>query len=293
VSIDIATLGVIGAGQMGNGIAHVSALAGLNVVMLDVAEAALAKAMATIGKNLDRQVTKGSLTAEAKAEALSRITTTTDYAGFNACDMVIEAATEREALKHQIFKTLVPHLAPHALIASNTSSISITRLASGTDRPERFIGMHFMNPVPVMKLVEIIRGIATSDETYATTEALAVRLGKITATAQDFPGFIVNRILMPMINEAIYALYEGVGNVTSIDTGLKLGANHPMGPLELADFIGLDTCLAIMQVLHEGMGDSKYRPCPLLVKYVEANWLGRKSGRGFYDYRTTPPPPTR
>jgi 3-hydroxybutyryl-CoA dehydrogenase len=293
VSIDIATLGVIGAGQMGNGIAHVSALAGLNVVMLDVAEAALAKAMATIGKNLDRQVTKGSLTAEAKAEALARITTTTDYAGFNTCDMVIEAATEREALKHQIFKTLVPHLAPHALIASNTSSISITRLASGTDRPERFIGMHFMNPVPVMKLVEIIRGIATSDETYAATEALAVRLGKITATAQDFPGFIVNRILMPMINEAIYALYEGVGNVTSIDTGLKLGANHPMGPLELADFIGLDTCLAIMQVLHEGMGDSKYRPCPLLVKYVEANWLGRKSGRGFYDYSTTPPRPTR
>ena len=293
MSIDIATLGVIGAGQMGNGIAHVSALAGLNVVMLDVAEAALAKAMATIGKNLDRQVTKGSLTAEAKAEALARITTTTDYAGFNTCDMVIEAATEREALKHQIFKTLVPHLAPHALIASNTSSISITRLASGTDRPERFIGMHFMNPVPVMKLVEIIRGIATSDETYAATEALAVRLGKITATAQDFPGFIVNRILMPMINEAIYALYEGVGNVTSIDTGLKLGANHPMGPLELADFIGLDTCLAIMQVLHEGMGDSKYRPCPLLVKYVEANWLGRKSGRGFYDYSTTPPRPTR
>lgn len=293
MSTDIATLGVIGAGQMGNGIAHVSAVAGLRVVMLDVAEAALAKAMATIGKNLDRQVSKGTLTAEARAEALARITATTDYAGFNACDMVIEAATEREALKHQIFQTLVPHLAPHALIASNTSSISITRLAAGTDRPERFIGMHFMNPVPVMKLVEIIRGIATSDETYQATETLAARLGKITATAQDFPGFIVNRILMPMINEAIYALYEGVGNVASIDTGLKLGANHPMGPLELADFIGLDTCLAIMQVLHEGMGDSKYRPCPLLVKYVEANWLGRKSGRGFYDYSVTPPKPTR
>jgi 3-hydroxybutyryl-CoA dehydrogenase len=289
----IRTVGVIGAGQMGNGIAHVCATSGLSVVMLDVAEAALAKAVATIGKNLDRQVSKGTLDASGKTAALGRITTSTDYAAFGVCDMVIEAATEQEAVKHQIFKTLVPHLAPHALIASNTSSISITRLASGTDRPERFIGMHFMNPVPVMKLVEIIRGIATSDETWQATEALANTLGKITATAQDFPGFIVNRILLPMINEAITALHEGVGTVASIDTGLKLGANHPMGPLELADFIGLDTCLAIMQVLHDGMGDSKYRPSPLLVKYVEANWLGRKTGRGFYDYSQTPPKPTR
>ncbi len=286
-------IGVIGAGQMGNGIAHVSAVSGLDVVMLDAQEAALVKAIATITKNLDRQVSKGTLTAEQKDAALARIKTTTDYASFGDCDMVIEAATEKEAVKHAIFKSLVPHLRADALIASNTSSISITRLAAGTDRPGQFIGMHFMNPVPVMKLVEIIRGIATAEDTFLATQALAERLGKTTSVAEDFPGFIVNRILVPMINEAVYALYEGVGSVASIDTGLKLGANHPMGPLELADFIGLDTCLSIMQVLHDGLSDSKYRPCPLLVKYVEAGWYGRKTGRGFYDYSVTPPRPTR
>jgi 3-hydroxybutyryl-CoA dehydrogenase len=286
-------VGVIGAGQMGNGIAHVSAVSGLDVVMLDAQEAALAKAITTITKNLDRQVSKGTLTAEQKDEALARIKTTTDYASFGDCDIVIEAATEKEAVKHAIFKSLVPHLRADALIASNTSSISITRLAAGTDRPEKFIGMHFMNPVPVMKLVEIIRGIATGEDTFLATQALAERLGKTTSVAEDFPGFIVNRILVPLINEAVYALYEGVGSVASIDTGLKLGANHPMGPLELADFIGLDTCLSIMQVLHDGLSDSKYRPCPLLVKYVEAGWYGRKTGRGFYDYSVTPPRPTR
>jgi len=286
-------IGVIGAGQMGNGIAHVAAQAGLDVVMLDVKEEALAKAIATITKNLDRQVGKGTLSAEQKDAALARIATSTDYAAFGDCDMVIEAATEKEELKRSIFKALVPHLRADAMIASNTSSISITRLAAVTDRPERFIGMHFMNPVPVMKLVEIIRGIATAEPTFLATQALAERLGKITSVAEDFPGFIVNRILVPMINEAVYALYEGVGSVASIDTGLKLGANHPMGPLELADFIGLDTCLSIMQVLHDGLSDSKYRPCPLLVKYVEAGWYGRKTGRGFYDYSVTPPRPTR
>jgi 3-hydroxybutyryl-CoA dehydrogenase len=289
----IQKVGVIGAGQMGNGIAHVCAASGIAAVMLDVKADALARAMATIGRNMDRQVTKGTLTAEAKAEALARIATTSDYADFGDCDLVIEAATEKEELKRSIFKTLVPHLAPHAMVASNTSSISITRLAAVTDRPERFIGMHFMNPVPVMKLVEIIRGIATSDETFDATMQLAATLGKTTAVAEDFPGFIVNRILLPMINEAVYAVYEGVGSIAAIDTGMKLGANHPMGPLELADFIGLDTCLSIMQVLHDGLADSKYRPCPLLVKYVEAGWLGRKTNRGFYDYTTTPPRPTR
>jgi 3-hydroxybutyryl-CoA dehydrogenase len=289
----ISKVGVIGAGQMGNGIAHVCAANGISVVMLDVKPEALAKAMATVAKNMDRQISKGTLTAEAKDAAIARIATTSDYAAFGDCDLVIEAATEKEELKRSIFKTLVPHLAPHAMIASNTSSISITRLAAVTDRPERFIGMHFMNPVPVMKLVEIIRGIATDDATFEATMALAATLGKTTAVAEDFPGFIVNRVLVPMINEAVYAVYEGVGTVTSIDTGLRLGANHPMGPLELADFIGLDTCLSIMQVLHDGLSDSKYRPCPLLVKYVEAGWYGRKTGRGFYDYSVTPPRPTR
>ena len=286
-------VGIIGAGQMGNGIAHVCAVAGIDAVMLDVKPEALAKAMATIGRNLDRQVTKGTLSTEAKDAALAHITTTSDYAVFGDCDLVIEAATEKEELKRSIFKALVPHLRADAMIASNTSSISITRLAAGTDRPERFIGMHFMNPVPVMKLVEVIRGIATNEATFLATMSLAERLGKTTAVAEDFPGFIVNRILVPMINEAVYAVYEGVGTIASIDTGLKLGANHPMGPLELADFIGLDTCLSIMQVLHEGLSDSKYRPCPLLVKYVEAGWYGRKTGRGFYDYTVTPPRPTR
>ncbi|CAH2600553.1 3-hydroxybutyryl-CoA dehydrogenase [Rhodovastum atsumiense] len=289
----IARVGVIGAGQMGNGIAHVCAVAGLPAVMLDAKPEAMEKAVATINRNLDRQVSKGLLSAEDKAAALARISTSSDYAAFGDCDIVIEAATEREEVKKIIFGQLVPHLKPSALIASNTSSISITRLAAVTDRPEKFIGMHFMNPVPVMKLVEIIRGIATDEPTFQAVMTLAQRLGKTTAVAEDFPAFIVNRILVPMINEAVYALYEGVGHVNSIDSAMKLGANHPMGPLELADFIGLDTCLSIMQVLHDGLADSKYRPCPLLVKYVEAGWLGRKTGRGFYDYTQTPPRPTR
>jgi 3-hydroxybutyryl-CoA dehydrogenase len=289
----IAQLGVIGAGQMGNGIAHVAALAGLPVTMLDVKTEALEKAMATMARNMERQVNRKLIAAEDRDAALARITTTTDYAAFAEADLVIEAATEKEEVKRAVFRTLVPHLKPACLLASNTSSISITRLGASTDRPEKFIGMHFMNPVPVMKLVEIIRGIATDEPTFQAVDGLARRLGKTTAVAEDFPAFIVNRILVPMINEAIYALYEGVGSVTAIDTSMKLGANHPMGPLELADFIGLDTCLSIMQVLYEGLSDSKYRPCPLLVKYVEAGWLGRKTGRGFYDYAQTPPRPTR
>jgi 3-hydroxybutyryl-CoA dehydrogenase len=289
----IARLGVIGAGQMGNGIAHVAALSGLPVVMLDAKPDALEKAVSLMGRNMDRQVQRNLITAEDREAALGRISTSVDYAAFDDCDLVVEAATEKEEVKRAIFKTLVPHLKPSAMIASNTSSISITRLGAGTDRPEKFIGMHFMNPVPVMKLVEIIRGIATDEPTFQATMALAHRMGKTTAVAEDFPAFIVNRILVPMINEAVYALYEGVGSVPAIDSALKLGANHPMGPLELADFIGLDTCLSIMQVLYEGLSDSKYRPCPLLVKYVEAGWLGRKTGRGFYDYKVTPPRPTR
>ena len=294
VSLDgLRRIGVIGAGQMGAGIAHVCALAGFEVALTDVGEEALQRGRETIGRNLSRQVSRGKIREEDKAAALQRIRTGLDYALFGDCEMVIEAATEREEIKREIFKKLIPTLKPEALIATNTSSISITRLASSTDRPSKFIGMHFMNPVPVMSLVELIRGIATDEETFALTRDLALKLGKTPVAAEDFPAFIVNRILLPMINEAVYTLYEGVGSVEAIDTAMKLGANHPMGPLELADFIGLDTCLAIMQVLYEGLADSKYRPCPLLVKYVEAGWLGRKTGRGFYDYHGDKPVPTR
>ncbi len=289
----IERVGVVGAGQMGAGIAQVCAAAELSVVLLDAKPEALEKGRASIGRNLDRQIAKGTLTEDAKATLLGRIATTSDYAAFADRDLVIEAATEKEDVKRAIYKQLVAHLRPDCMVATNTSSISITRLGASTDRPERFIGLHFMNPVPVMKLVEIIRGIATDDATFRAVEALTARLGKTVAQSEDFPAFIVNRLLVPMINEAVYALHEGVGSVAAIDISLKLGANHPMGPLELADFIGLDTCLSIMQVLHEGLADSKYRPCPLLVKYVEAGWLGRKSGRGFYDYSATPPRPTR
>jgi len=294
VSLDrLRRIGVIGAGQMGAGIAHVCALAGFEVALTDVGEAALERGRETIDHNLSRQITRGKIREEDKAVALSRIRTGLDYALFGDCDMVIEAATEKEEIKRAIFGKLVPALKPEALIATNTSSISITRLAASTDRPGKFIGMHFMNPVPVMSLVELIRGIATDEETFALTRDLALKLGKTPVAAEDFPAFIVNRILLPMINEAVYTLYEGVGSVEAVDIAMKLGANHPMGPLELADFIGLDTCLAIMQVLYEGLSDSKYRPCPLLVKYVEAGWLGRKTGRGFYDYHGEKPIPTR
>jgi 3-hydroxybutyryl-CoA dehydrogenase len=289
----IDSVGIIGAGQMGSGIAHVAALAGLAVVLIDVRGEALAQAIAAIGRNMERQAQKGTITAADKDAALARIVTAEDNAALSACDIVIEAATEREGTKLGILKGLCPHLKPDALIASNTSSIPITRLAAVTDRPHKVIGMHFMNPVPVMKLVELIRGIATDEPTFEAVRALAHRLGKTTAVAEDYPGFIVNRILIPMINEACFALMEGVGSVVAIDTAMKLGTNQPMGPLELADFIGLDTCLAIMRVLHDGMGDGKYRPCPLLVKYVEAGWLGRKTKRGFYDYTQDPPSPTR
>ncbi len=286
-------VGVIGAGQMGAGIAHVSALAGLQVKLLDNDGAALERARQTIERNLVRQVARGKIAEADKDAALKRIAIGTDYAMFGDCDIVIEAATEKEAVKREIFKQLIPSLKADAIIASNTSSISITRLASTTDRPGKFIGMHFMNPVPVMELVELIRGIATEEPTFAAVRELAVKLGKQPVAAEDFPAFIVNRILLPMINEAVYTLYEGVGSVDAIDTAMRLGAHHPMGPLELADFIGLDTCLAVMQVLYEGLADSKYRPCPLLVKYVEAGWLGKKSNRGFYDYRGEKPVPTR
>jgi len=286
-------IGVIGAGQMGAGIAHVCALAGFDVALTDVGEAALQRGRETIDRNLSRQVARDKIREADKAAALGRIRTGLDYSLFGDCDMVIEAATEKEEIKREIFKKLIPTLKPEALIATNTSSISITRLAASTDRPGKFIGMHFMNPVPVMTLVELIRGIATDEETFGLTRDLALKLGKTPVAAEDFPAFIVNRILLPMINEAVYTLYEGVGSVEAIDIAMKLGANHPMGPLELADFIGLDTCLAIMQVLYEGLSDSKYRPCPLLVKYVEAGWLGRKTSRGFYDYHGEKPVPTR
>ena len=286
-------VGVVGAGQMGNGIAHVFALAGYDVMMTDISADALAAAVALIDKNITRQVSKGVVSEEDKAAAMARISTTQTLTDLGPCDLIIEAATERETVKQAIFDELLPHITPTTILASNTSSISITRLASRTDRPEKFIGFHFMNPVPVMQLVELIRGIATDDETYQQCQEVVEKLGKTSATSEDFPAFIVNRILMPMINEAVYALYEGVGNVSSIDPSMKLGANHPMGPLELADFIGLDTCLAIMNVLHEGLADTKYRPCPLLTKYVEAGWLGRKTKRGFYDYRGDKPVPTR
>jgi 3-hydroxybutyryl-CoA dehydrogenase len=290
---EIRRIGIIGAGQMGRGIAHVCALSGFTVVLTDVSAETLGKARQAIEASLSRQVARGRIREEDKAAALTRIGESPDYAAFGDCDIVIEAATEKEDVKRDIFKKLVPMLKPEALIASNTSSISITRLASATDRPGQFIGMHFMNPVPVMSLVELIRGIATDEATFNLTRDLAVKLGKTPVAAEDYPAFIVNRILLPMINEAVYTLYEGVGSVAAIDTAMKLGANHPMGPLELADFIGLDTCLSVMQVLYEGLADSKYRPCPLLVKYVEAGWLGRKADRGFYDYRGDTPVPTR
>ncbi len=291
--MDIKSIGVIGAGQMGNGIAHVMAVAGYDVQLNDVSQDALDKAVALITRNLDRQVSRDKISAEDRDTAIARISTTLDPAQVAQTDLVIEAATENEAIKQKIFDGLLPHLKPTTLLTSNTSSISITRLASRTDRPEKFMGFHFMNPVPVMQLVELIRGIATDEETYQACLGVVNRLGKTAASAEDFPAFIVNRILMPMINEAVYTLYEGVGNVASIDSAMKLGTNHPMGPLELADFIGLDTCLAIMNVLHDGLADTKYRPCPLLTKYVEAGWLGRKTNRGFYDYRGDEPVPTR
>jgi len=291
--LPIHKVGVIGAGQMGNGIAHVAALAGYEVGLNDLSRAQYDAAMEIISGNMGRQASKGKITEAARDEALARISFADGLQALGDCDLVIEAVTEDEDIKRRILTDLSPHVKDTAILASNTSSISITRLAATTDRPEQFIGMHFMNPVPVMKLVELIRGIATADDTFRTSRAFVESIGKTAAVAEDFPAFIVNRILLPMINEAVYTLYEGVGNVEAIDTAMKLGAHHPMGPLQLADFIGLDTCLSVMQVLYEGLADSKYRPCPLMVKYVEAGWLGRKSGRGFYDYRSDPPVPTR
>jgi 3-hydroxybutyryl-CoA dehydrogenase len=290
---ELRTIGVIGAGQMGNGIAHVCALAGYNVFLNDLDESRIEAAIDTIERNLGRQELRGVITEDQAHAAIARIKKAPSLSAFEAVDMAIESATEKEEVKHQIFASLRPILQPNAYMASNTSSISITRLAARTDRPERFIGVHFMNPVPVMRLVELIRGLATSHETYELSVRFVESLGKDIANAEDFPAFIVNRVLQPMINEAVYTLYEGVGSVEAIDKAMRLGANHPMGPLELADFIGLDTCLSIMQVLHEGLADTKYRPCPLLVKYVEAGWLGRKTQRGFYDYRSGTPVPTR
>ena len=293
MAVMIKKVGVIGSGQMGNGIAHVAALAGFDVVLNDVSAERLKSGMATVNGNLSRQVAKKIITEDARKQALARIVSAETMEGLADCDLVIESAVEKEETKRKIFHDVCAVLKPDAMVASNTSSISITRLAASTDRPERFIGIHFMNPVPLMELVELIRGIATDDATFEAAKEFVNRLGTHIAVSEDFPAFIVNRILLPMINEAIYTLYEGVGSVDAIDTAMRLGANHPMGPLELGDFIGLDTVLAIMNVLHEGLADSKYRPCPLLVKYVEAGWLGRKSGRGFYDYRGERPIPTR
>ncbi|MES1155664.1 MAG: 3-hydroxybutyryl-CoA dehydrogenase [Pseudorhodoplanes sp.] len=290
---NIRKVGVIGAGQMGSGIAHVCALADFTVLLNDVSSDRIKQGLATINGNMARQVSKNIIKEDARVAALKRIAPAESLDALGDCDLVIETATEKEEVKRKIFSDLCPSLKPDAILATNTSSISITKLASSTDRPERFIGIHFMNPVPLMELVELIRGIATGDQTFEACKVFVSKLGKTIAVAEDFPAFIVNRILLPMINEAIYTLYEGVGNVEAIDTAMKLGAHHPMGPLELADFIGLDTCLSVMQVLHEGLADSKYRPCPLLVKYVEAGWLGRKTQRGFYDYRGEKPVPTR
>ena len=293
MSSDIKKIGVIGAGQMGNGIAHVCAVADHDVYLMDVNEDSLASGLKTIEKNLSRAVKKDKMSQADMDAAMARISTGTSYDDFASCDLVIEAATENEELKKEIIREICKVVPNHTIIASNTSSISITRLAAQTDRPGKFVGMHFMNPVPLMELVELIRGIATDEETYTAIRELTAQLGKTSVNAEDFPAFIVNRILLPMINEAVYTLYEGVGSVLAIDTSMKLGTHHPMGPLELADFIGLDTCLAVMNVLHEGLADTKYRPCPLLVKYVEAGWLGRKTGRGFYDYSNDEPVPTR
>jgi 3-hydroxybutyryl-CoA dehydrogenase len=293
MALKIQSVGVIGAGQMGNGIAHVCALAGYSVMLNDVSGDRIKAGMATINGNMAKQVGKKAISEDDRKAALARIKPAEKYDAMSACDIVVETAAEKEDIKRKIFSDLCASLKPEAIIASNTSSISITRLATSTDRPERFIGIHFMNPVPLMELVEVLRGIATDDATFETSKAFVTTLKKTIAVSEDFPAFIVNRILLPMINEAIYTLYEGVGNVEAIDTAMRLGAHHPMGPLELADFIGLDTCLSVMQVLHEGLADSKYRPCPLLVKYVEAGWLGRKTQRGFYDYRGEKPVPTR
>ncbi|MBO32903.1 MAG: 3-hydroxybutyryl-CoA dehydrogenase [Rhodospirillaceae bacterium] len=290
---DIKAVGVIGAGQMGIGIAHVCAVSGYEVKLIDIADEAITKAMVTIEKNLSRLVAKGKLSVEEQTSAMNLITAETDYESLKDVDLVIEAATENEEVKTKIFEKICPMLRDDTILSTNTSSISITRLAASTDRPEHFIGLHFMNPAPLMELIELIRGIATDVDTFATVKNFVTSLSKIPVSAEDFPAFIVNRILIPMINEAVYTLYEGVGTVEAIDNSMKLGAHHPMGPLELADFIGLDTCLSIMQVLHDGLADTKYRPCPLLVKYVEAGWLGRKSGRGFYDYSGEKPEPTR